>query len=460
MPPSAEASRPNSPEARDKAFVVHGLTNLRRHLDEGPLVIESGSGVWVRDRHGRDYLEGMSGLWCLSLGYGETRLIEACRRQMETLAYAHLTNHRSHPAVIDLAEKLIEIAPVPMSHVWFANSGSEAADCAARLCWYYWNAQDAPERRKFLTHRRAYHGNTIAAASLTGADYAHRQFNLPLDGFLHVACPDYVTDALEDESEQAFSERLLADLEALIAHEGPETIAAFFTEPILAAGGVVIPPRAYLDGLQVLLRKHGILLVADEVVTAFGRTGEMFGCTTMGLAPDLIVCAKGITSAYFPLSAVLINARVFDAMVAQSERLPLFGLTMTYSGHPVGCAVAREAIRIYEDDAIVARVRRLEPVLLDTLRHALRGSAIVGDIRGRGLLAGVQLMKSRLPAQAFDPAQRVGPLCADAAQAHGLFVRAIGDTLAICPPLTISESEIEILADRLARGIADVEKDL
>jgi 4-aminobutyrate--pyruvate transaminase len=453
-------SRPNSLEARDKAYVVHGLTNLRDHLDRGPLVIESGKGVWVRDQTGRDYLEGMSGLWCISLGYGEQRLIDACRKQMETLAYYHLTNHRSHAPVIDLADKLIAIAPVPMSHVWFANSGSEANDCAARLCWYYWNAKDQRTRRKFIAHRRAYHGNTIASASLSGVGYTHEQFGLPLPGFLHVECPDFYASGLPGESEEEFSDRLLAALERLIESEGSDSIAAFFTEPIMAAGGVVIPPRRYLDGLQTLLARYGILLVADEVVTAFGRTGDMFGTTTMGLVPDMIVCAKGITSAYFPLSAVLINERVFQAMVQQSERLPLFGLTMTYSGHPVGAAVAREAIRIYEDDDIVLRTRRMERLLLDGLSDRIGASPIAGQIRGRGLLAGVQLVADRNDRRFFDPALRVGPRVADAAENRGLFVRAIGDVIAICPPLPISEDELHMLIDRLARAIADVEAQL
>jgi 4-aminobutyrate--pyruvate transaminase len=361
---------------------------------------------------------------------------------------------------IDLAEKLIEIAPVPMSHVWFANSGSEANDCAARLCWYYWNAKEQPARRKFIAHRRAYHGNTIASASLSGVGYAHEQFGLPLPGFLHVECPDFYAAGLPGESEEEFSDRLLETLERLIESEGADSIAGFFTEPIMAAGGVVIPPRRYLDGLQRLLREHDILLVADEVVTAFGRTGEMFGTTTMGLVPDMIVCAKGITSAYFPLSAVLINDRVFQAMVQQSERLPLFGLTMTYSGHPVGAAIAREAIRIYEDDGIVQRARRMEHVLLGGLTERIGASPIVGQIRGRGLLAGVQLVADPVNRRFFDPALRVGPRVAEAAEKHGLFVRAIGDVIAICPPLSITEDELHMLTDRLARAVADVEAEL
>jgi 4-aminobutyrate---pyruvate transaminase len=447
---------PNSLEARDKRAVVHGLTNLARHLEVGPKIIESGQGVWVTDTDGKTYIEGMSGLWCVSLGFGQERLIAACEAQMRTLPYYHLTNHKGHPAVIELADKLLAIAPVPMSHVWFSNSGSEANDCAARLCWYYWNAVGKPEKRKFLAHSKAYHGNTIASASLTGTAYAHTGFNLPLDGFLHVRTPHFYEDALPGETEAQYVARVLAELEARIVAEGPDTIAAFFAEPVMAAGGVIVPPEGYFAGLQDVLARHDILLVVDEVVTAFCRTGEMFGTTTMGLKPDLLIYAKGLTSAYIPMSALLMNARIFDAISDFSDRLGVFGLTLTYSGHPVSAAVAREAIAIYEDQAIAERVRRLEPVLLDGLRARIGGHPNVGDIRGVGLLAGVQLVARRDPMTPFDKADKFGPRVAARAEELGLIVRAIGDTIAICPPLVISEAEIGLLIERLAAAIESI----
>jgi 4-aminobutyrate---pyruvate transaminase len=450
-----DSSLPNSLEARDKRSVVHGLTNLRRHLDRGPLVIESGNGVWVKDVDGKEYIEGMSGLWCVSLGYGQQRLVDACTRQMQKLPYGHLTNHYSHEPVIELAEKLLAIAPVPMSHVWFANSGSEGIDCAARLCWYYWNAIGQPERRKFIAHRQAYHGNTIASASLTGTSYAHEKFNLPLPGFLHVNAPDYFNNARDGESEEVFVERLIGDIERLLQSEGADTIAAFFVEPIMAAGGVIVPPNGYFGALQSLLDRHGILLVCDEVVTAFGRTGEMFGATAMSLRPDLLVCAKGLSSAYFPISAVMINEKIFEAMLAESDRQEVFGLTLTYSGHPVAAAVAREAIRIYEEEGIVERVRLLEESLLGGLRRRLAASPLVVDIRGRGLLAGVQL---RHPDKTRDDRDRagLGRAAAESARRNGLIVRAIGETLAICPPLIITAEEIAHLIERLATAVDEI----
>ena len=439
---------PDTLETRDTRSVIHGLTNLKRHLEIGPTVIESGHGVWVRDNHGREYIEAMSGLWCIALGYGDKRLAAVAARQMEQLAYYPLISHKSHPQAIELAEKLLAIAPVPMSRVWFANSGSEANDCAIRLAWYYWNAVGKPGKRKVMAHQQSYHGNTIATASLSGVAYNHQGFNLPLPGFLHVACPHYYRGGQAGESEAAYTQRLLAALETRIEAEGANTIAAFFTEPVIAAGGVIIPPAGYFDGLQKLLKKHDILLVCDEVVTGFARTGNMFGATTMNLLPDMLVCAKALSSAYIPISALLVNERIFTAMARQSDELGSFGLTMTYCGHPVASAVAREAIRIYEEEDFPARVRRLEAPFLGGLR-GLATHPLVGEVRGLGLLAGVELVRDKNTHEPFAKNQKIGAICAALCEKHGLMLRAIGDTLALCPPLVISETEIEELLARL-----------
>ena len=443
---------PDTLETRDTRSVIHGLTNLKRHLEIGPTVIESGHGVWVRDNHGREYIEAMSGLWCIALGYGDKRLAAVAARQMEQLAYYPLISHKSHPQAIELAEKLLAIAPVPMSRVWFANSGSEANDCAIRLAWYYWNAVGKPGKRKLMAHQQSYHGNTIATASLSGVAYNHQGFNLPLPGFLHVACPHYYRGGLAGESEAAYTQRLLAALEARIEAEGADTIAAFFTEPVIAAGGVIMPPAGYFDGLQKLLKKHDILLVCDEVVTGFARTGNMFGATTMNLLPDMLVYAKALSSAYIPISALLVNERIFTAMARQSDELGSFGLTMTYCGHPVASAVAREAIRIYEEEDFPARVRRLEAPFLGGLRR-LATHPLVGEVRGLGLLAGVELVRDKNTHEPFAKTQKIGAICAALCEKHGLMLRAIGDTLALCPPLVISETEIEELLARLGLAL-------
>ncbi len=426
--------------ARDAQAVVHGLTNLSVHAQRGASVIESGHGVWVRDIQGREYIEAMSGLWCIALGYGNERLADVAHRQMKQLAYYPLTNHKSHPPVIALAEKLLSIAPAPMSRIWFASTGSEANDCAARLSWYYWNAMGQPQRRQFISHRLAYHGNTIASASLSGVSYAHDRFNLPLPGFMHVTTPHFTRHAQPGESEEAFSDRLVADIERLILAQGPQTIAAFFVEPVMGAGGIVVPPARYYERLQALLKQHDILLVCDEVVTAFGRTGEMFGSTTMKLQPDLLVCAKALSSAYIPISALMIGPKVYQAIERQSGELGLFGLTMTYSGHPVASAVALETLKIYEEERIVDHVRDLAPAFLGGLQ-ALSSHPQVKEVRGIGLLAGVELATGQ------------GRECARFAEEEGLIVRAIGDTIAFCPPLVISASEVDELHRRFARAL-------
>jgi 4-aminobutyrate--pyruvate transaminase len=425
---------------RDALAVVHGLTNLSAHAQRGASVMQSGKGVWVQDIHGRDYIEAMSGLWCIALGYGNERLADVAHRQMMELAYYPLTNHKSHPRVIELAEKLLSMAPVPMSRIWFASTGSEAIDCAARLSWYFWNALGQPEKKKFISHQLAYHGNTIASASLSGVRYAHEKFNLPLPGFLHVSTPHFSRHAHPGETEDNYSDRLIADIEKLIYEEGAHTIAAFFVEPVMAAGGIVIPPARYYEQLQILLKKHDILLVCDEVVTAFGRTGKMFGSTTMQLQPDLLVCAKALSSAYIPISALMICSRVYEAIERQSGELGLFGLTMTYSGHPVASAVALETLKIYEELHIVDHVQQVGPSLVSGLMN-LRSHSLVKEVRGIGLLAGVEL------------APNYGAKCARIAEEEGLIVRAIGDTIAFCPPLIISELEVQELLKRFTNAL-------
>jgi len=430
----------DSLQTRDALAVVHGLTNLSAHAKRGASVIQSGKGIWVQDIHGRDYIEAMSGLWCIALGYGNERLADVAHRQMMELAYYPLTNHKSHPRVIELAEKLLSMAPTPMARIWFASTGSEAVDCAARLSWYFWNALGQPEKKKFIAHQLAYHGNTIASASLSGVGYAHNKFNLPLPGFLHVETPHFSRLAYPGETEDIFSDRLIADIEKLILKEGAHTIAAFFVEPVMGAGGIVIPPARYYEQLQILLKKHDILLVCDEVVTAFGRTGNMFGSTTMQLQPDLLVCAKALSSAYIPISALMICPRVYEAIERQSGELGLFGLTMTYSGHPVASAVALETLRIYEELQIVDHVRRVSPILLNGLRD-LQSHPLVKEVRGIGLLAGVELEPN------------YGSECARIAEEEGVIVRAIGDTIAFCPPLIISELEIQELLKRFTNAL-------
>jgi 4-aminobutyrate--pyruvate transaminase len=447
----------NSSFRRDQHFLLHPYTNLRLHEQQGPLVIERGRGVFVFDDSGKEYLEAMSGLWCTSLGWSQERLIEAANRQMRRLPFYHLFNHKSHEPGIDLAQKLVELAPAPMSKVFFANSGSEANDTVIKLIWYYNNALGRPGKKIILSRQRAYHGVTVGAASLTGLPNNHRDFDLPIGPVLHAECPYYYRGAEAGESEESYSSRLIAGLERTILEHGPERIAAMFVEPVMGAGGVIVPPASYFEKLQALLRQHDILLVADEVICGFGRTGSFWGSQTYGIRPDIVTCAKGLSSAYIPISAAMISQPIYEACVRESEKIGIFGHGYTYSAHPVAAAVALETLAIYEERDILGHVRRLAPYFQKVIRR-LAAHPLVGEVRGVGLLAGVELVADRVSRAAFEPGLGFGGRVQRLAEQHGLIVRAMGDTIALCPPLIISIEEVDEISRRLTRALDDAVK--
>lgn len=445
----------NSMSSRDIAFHLHGYTNCRRHEQTGPLVVARGEGIEVVDEDGKRYIEGMAGLWCASLGFGEERLIAAATEQMRRLPYYHGFAHKSHPAVIDLAEALIDIAPVPMSKVFFANSGSEAADTAIKVIRYLNNALGRPEKKKIFARHKAYHGVTLASASLTGLPANHRDFDLPMDGIRHTACPHYWRHAEPGESEEAFASRLAEQLDREIQAEGPETVAAFFAEPVMGAGGVIVPPASYFEKIQKVLRRHDVLLVADEVICGFGRTGAMWGSETYGLKPDMMVCAKGLSSGYLPISALMISDAVYQPLADNSAAIGTFGHGFTYGGHPVAAAVALEALKIYRERDIISHVRAMAPRLQEGLRR-LSDHPLVGEVRGVGLVAAVELARDPARKEAFDPALGIGAWCAGRAQEHGVILRALpGDVVAFSPPLVIDEAGIAAMIERFARALDD-----
>jgi 4-aminobutyrate--pyruvate transaminase len=450
---------PNSIEARDIASLVHMQTNLRKHQTEGPLVITRGEGCRIFDNAGRDYIEEVAGLWCAALGFGSERLAKIAYEQMRSLGYYHLYRHRSNEPVIELAEKLIEIAPVPMARAIFQCSGSEANDTAIKLAWYYWHAQGQSQRTKVIARHMAYHGNTCAAVSLSGKPDMHAGFGLPFANFKHTEFPHYYRRHEPGESEEEFSTRMAEALDSLIQAEGPETIAAFFAEPVMGAGGAITPPAGYFAKVQAVLKKYDILFVADEVICGFARTGEIWGCQTYGIEPDMISSAKALSAAMQPISAVLINERVHKAMLEQSDRFGNFAHGYTYAGHPVAAAVALEVQKIYAEIDIVARAKRLGPVLQSALGR-FRDHPIVGDVRGTGLILGMELMRDKAKRLPFDPALGVGTRAGAAAQRHGLILRVVGDRLVFAPPLIIEAQEIEEIADRLGRALDDVAGEL
>jgi len=414
------------------------FTDLRTVQTEGPLVIARGEGVYVFDEDGNRYLEGMAGLWCASLGFSERRLAEAAYRQMLELPFYHSFAGKVPAIATELAEKLVAIAPNHLARVIFANSGSEANDTAIKLIWYVNNALGRPEKKKIIGRHRGYHGMTVAAASVTGLAFAHSDFDLPRGRFLHTGCPHHYRYARPGETEEQFAARLAEDLEALILREGPDTVAAFFAEPVMGAGGVMVPPATYFDRIQPILRKYDVLFVVDEVICGFGRTGNMFGSDTFDLKPDIMTCAKALTSGYLPMSATLVSKAIYEILLAQSDKLGVFGHGYTYSAHPVPAAVALETLRIYAERDIVGHVRKVGPRLQAGLR-SFADHPLVGEARGIGLIGAIELVRDRATRTSFAPGEGIAAHVVRRAQAHGTILRNMpGDIVAFSPPLISS----------------------
>ncbi len=446
------SSLANPVSARDRAVLLHPATDLIRHMEEGPLTIVRGEGVRVEDEDGKTYIEAVSGLWSVTLGFGQKRLADAAYRQLLELPSYHLFRHKSHPRAIELAERLLSLAPCPMSKVFFANSGSEANETAVKLAWYYNNALSRPEKKKIISRWGAYHGVTLAAGSMTGLPRFHSGFGLPLPGFLHTDCPGYWKYGLAGESETDFSARLASNLETLVEREGPETIAAFIAEPVMGVGGVLPPPAGYFERIVPILRRHGILLIADEVITGFGRLGRMFGSEVYDLKPDILTCAKGLSSGYLPISAVMINEDVWQACLSQSRKHGVFAHGLTYSGHPVSAAVALEALRICEELDVCGNVRKNAPVLQQGLRR-FAGHPLVGDVRGLGYIGALELVRVKKSKQTFAPDANIGLFAERRCQSHGVILRALGDTIAVAPPLIADSGDIENILARIALAL-------
>ena len=442
------AHLPNSLEARDSAFQLHSYADARRQEEDGALVIDRGEGIYVEDINGKRYIEGMAGLWSVAVGFGEKRLVEK-------LPYYHTFTYKSHGPSIELAEKLIEMAPVPMSKAYFTNSGSEANDTAIKLIWYRSNALGQPERKKIISRVRGYHGVTVASASLTGLVNNHRSFDLPIPQVLHTTCPHYRTMKKDGESEADFARRCAQDLEDLILAEGPDTIAAFFAEPVMGAGGVVVPPDGYWQAVQPVLKKYGILFVADEVICGFGRTGNMFGTETYDLKPDMMTLSKALSSSYQPISALLINDEVYQPIADESHRIGVLGHGYTGSGHPVAAAVALENLKIIEERDLVGHVKAIAP----TFQKRLAGLAehpLVIETRGIGLIGAAELHHEALAATPGALGGKTNAAFLD----NGLISRNMLDAMAFCPPLIITEAEIDEMFDKAEAGLKSVQESL
>lgn len=450
-------AKPNSTAARDIAHVLHPYTNARHHETRGPTVLERGKGIYVYDEDGKEYIEGLAGLWSVALGFGEQRLVDAATNQIKKLPYTHIFSHKTHGPVVDLAEKLAEMTPDRLTRAFFTNSGSEANDTVVKFIWYYNNAIGRPKKKKIISRIKAYHGITVAAGSLTGLPINHTAFDLPISGILHAGCPHHYRYANEGESEEEFATRLAQELDQMILDEGPETVAAFIGEPVMGAGGVLIPPKTYWGKVQNVLRKHDVLMIADEVICGFGRTGKMFACEHYGIDPDIMVLSKQITSSYQPLAAVMLSDEIYRGIADNSEKIGALGHGFTGSGHPVATAVALENLKIIEERELVNHAATMSPILQDALQ-AFSSHPLVGEVRGIGLIAAIELVADKQTKAPFDPAGKLGSYIFERAHHHGLIIRNIQDTIAFCPPLIITESQIKDMVQRFASTLEDATK--
>ncbi|HZZ36908.1 MAG TPA: aminotransferase [Caulobacteraceae bacterium] len=447
----------------DRESYFHPVTAIADHLARGATVMESGAGVRVKDHTGKTYLDAMAGLWCVNVGYGRQELADAAATVLADLGYFHSFASMANEPIIRLADKVLQLlrdeaGQKQMSRVFFANSGSEANDTAFKLARYVNNLRGRPEKKKIIGRLGGYHGVGLGAGSVTGIPAYHKAFDLPLPGVLHVSCPHYYGFGLPGESEADFSARLVAELEETIAREGGETIAAFFAEPVIGAGGVFLPPVGYFEGVQKLLKAHDILFVADEVICGFGRLGAWFGSGLHGLKPDLLTFAKGITSGYFPTSGVAVAKGVWETLADTSPEMGAFAHGFTYSGHPVGGAIGLANLAIIEREGLVANAAAMGPRLVAALEARVGGHPNVGQVRGQGLVAAVEIVKDRETREKFETVGATTRKIAAAAFERGLITRpvAFGEANVFAPPLIIGEKDIDEIADLYGAALEEV----
>lgn len=439
----------------DKTYHLHSYTNAVKHQTVEPCIITKGEGIYVFDHTGKKYIEGMAGLWSVAVGFNEQRIIDTVTKQMQELPFYHTFTHKSNIPSIKLAQKLVQLTDGLMSQAYFTNSGSEANDTIVKMVWYYHNAIGKPNKKKIISRVSGYHGVTVASGSLTGLAPNHKDFDLPIDRILHTSSPHFYRNGLPGETEEEFATRLANELEELILSEGPDTIGAFIGEPIMGAGGVIVPPKTYWEKIQQVCRKYDILVAADEVITGFGRTGHMFASNYFGIKPDFMTLSKQLTSSYLPLAAVLLNDKVADAIANHSGTLGSFGHGYTASGHPVCTAVGLENLAIIEENNLVGNAVTSGEILQDRLRK-LVDHPLVGEVRGLGLIAGVELVANKATKEKFDPVGSVGALVSQIAQEKGLIIRGIQDTLAFCPPLVITPEEVNNMVDIFEAALNEV----
>ena len=440
----------------DRRHHIHPFTDHAALAERGVRVITRAEGVYLWDSEGNRLLDGMAGLWAVNLGYGRAELAQAGYRQLLELPYYNTFFQTTHPPAVALAEALSRVTPPGLSHAFFANSGSEANDTIVKMVRYYWNLHDRPEKKIIISREHAYHGVTLAAASLSGISAMHPQADLPLPLFEHIAAP-YWYDHGGERSPDQFGLDAARALERKIEELGADRVAAFIGEPIQGAGGVIVPPASYWPEIQRICRAHDVLVIADEVICGFGRTGRWFGCDTYGIAPDFMTLAKGLSSGYLPISAVMIADRVAETLIGARQE---FSHGFTYSGHPVAAAVALENIRILEQERIIERVAETTAPYFQARLREFAEHPLVGEVRCVGLIAAMELVEDKARRKHFDAKREVGVRCRDHSVANGLIMRAVRDIMVLAPPLVISRGEIDELIERAGRALDLTARDL
>ncbi len=445
---------PNSWEARADASVLYGFTDLPTIKERGPVVLTHGKGAHVYDVHGREYLDANSGLWNMVAGFDHPGLAQAAKAQYDRFPGYHSFFGRMSDQTVALSEKLVEVSPFDEGRVFFTNSGSEANDTMVKMLWFLNGIEGNPQKRKIITRINSYHGVTAVSASMTGKPY-NEVFGLPLDGFIHADCPHYWRFGEDGEDEAAFTARMAANLEALIAREGADTIAGFFAEPVMGAGGVIPPSKGYFQAIQPILKKHGIPLISDEVITGFGRTGSVWGCEAYGFMPDAIISSKNLTAGYFPMGAVILGGELNDRVQAASEQFDEFPHGFTASGHPVGCAIALKAIDVIMNEGLIENVRAMTPYF-EAKMAKLAEHEHIGEARGIGLMGALEAVADKATKEPFDGSLQISERIANACTDNGLICRPLGQAIVLCPPFIMTEPLLDELFDRLETSIGQV----
>jgi L-2,4-diaminobutyrate transaminase len=440
---------------RDAEVLLHPSSSITDLIENGPKMVVGAQGRHVVDAEGRQLLDAMAGLWCVNVGYGRDELGEAMKVASNQLGFYHSFTNASNPWQVELADKLLQLTPNNMGKVFFGTSGSDCNDTLIKIAWHYHALKGNNKKTKIIARDQAYHGTSISTASLTGLTGFHKEFPIPLDFVVRVDCPHYYSQAIDDETEEQFCDRLINNIEAMIEREGADTLAAFFAEPIMGAGGIIVPPQDYYPRLGKLLKQHDILFVADEVICGYGRLGAWFGSTEFGIEPDMIASAKGLTSGYFPLSAAFLTDEIWEVLKLGSEQIGAFMHGYTYSGHPVGAAVALANIEIMERENLIEKAKVSGKYLHEQLQ-SLMNLPNVGEVRGQGLIAGIQLVTDKASRQTPDQADALPAKITALMREKGVIVRPLASigTLAVSPPLNITNDEIDTLVSALSESIS------